>query len=176
MILILDRDLSYLPESHSRSRGGGIAFCGRKDEPDFINGAIDVLSIILPTVISSTCEGEYATAFVMAQLGMSLRVNLRDMGYPQDRTLLTTDNQCAEGIANKTMKLKRSRSMDMRYHWLQDRVKQGDYSVKWRKNTKSLADFFTKTLPTKEFLERRSLYVVKGLPTLLPNLSHKINK
>ena len=112
----------------------------------------------------------------MAQLGMSLRVNLRDMGYPQDRTLLTTDNQCAEGIANKTMKLKRSRSMDMRYHWLQDRFKQGDYSVKWRKNTKSLADFFTKTLPTKEFLERRSLYVVKGLPTLLPNLSHKINK
>ena len=176
MILVLDADVSYLSESHSRSRGGGIAFCGRKDEPDFINGAIDVLSIILPTVVSSTCEGEYATAFVMAQLGMSLRVNLRDMGYPQDRTLLTTDNQCAEGIANKTMKLKRSRSMDMRYHWLQDRVKQGDYSVTWRRNTKSLADFFTKTLPTKEFLERRSLYVVKGLPTLLPNLSNKINK
>ena len=56
--------------------------------------------------------------------------------------------------------------MDMRYHWLRDRVKIGDYAVKWRRNTKSLADFFTKTLPTKEFLQRRSLYV----PLMLPNL------
>ena len=174
MVLILDGDVSYLSESNSRSRGGGIAFCGRKNDPEFINGAIDVLSIILPTVVASTCEGEYATSFVMAQLGMPLRVNLRDMGYPQDRTIITTDNKCAEGIANKTMKLKRSRSMDMRYHWLQDRVKQGDYAVKWRKGTKSLADFFTKTLPTKEFLARRALYVVKGLPILLPNLQSTI--
>ena len=174
MVLILDGDVSYLSESNSRSRGGGIAFCGRKNDPEFINGAIDVLSIILPTVVASTCEGEYATSFVMAQLGMPLRVNLRDMGYPQDRTIITTDNKCAEGIANKTMKLKRSRSMDMRYHWLQDRVKQGDYAVKWRKGTKSLADFFTKTLPTKEFLARRALYVVKGLPILLPNLHSTI--
>ena len=98
------------------------------------------------------------------------------MGYPQDRTLLTTDNQCAEGIANKSTKLKRSKAMDMRYFWLRDRVEQGDFQVKWRSNTKSLADFFTKTLPTKEFLARRALYVVKGLPTLLPKLPHKIRQ
>ena len=170
MILILDGDVSYLSETLGRSRGAGVAFMGKRNDPTFINGPIDVLSVLLPTVVSSVCEGEYATAFMMAQLAMPLRVQLKDLGYKQDMfpngsTLLTTDNLCAEGIANNSMKLKRSRAMDMRYHWLRDRVKLGDFTVKWRKNTHSLADFFSKILPTKEFQRMRNFFVVPGLRT-----------
>ena len=168
MILILDADVSYLSETEGRSRGAGVAFMGKKNDPAFINGPIDILSVILPTVVSSACEGEYAAAFLMAQLAIPLRVQLKDLGYEQNMfsngsTILTTDNQCAEGIANKTVKLKRSRAMDMRYHWLRDKVKQGEFTVKWRKNTFSLADFFTKVLPTKTFQEMRKHFVVPGL-------------
>ena len=162
MILILDADVSYLSEDGAKSRGGGVAYLGKKNDPNFINGAIDVMSVLLPTIVSSVCEGEVAAGFLLAQLAMSFRVNLNAMGYPQDRTLLTTDNQCAEGIANKSTKLKRSKAMDMRYFWLRDRVEQGDFQVKWRSNTKSLADFFTKTLPTKEFLEMRKKFILPG--------------
>jgi hypothetical protein len=167
MVLILDADVSYLSESHARSRGAGVAYLGKKDDPTFINGPIDVFSVILPTVVSSVCEGEYAAAFLMAQLAMPLRVQLKDLNYKQDMfpngsTLLTTDNMCAEGIANNSMKLKRSRAMDMRYHWLRDRVKNGDFTVQWRRNTNSLADFFTKTLTTKEFQRMRRKFIVPG--------------
>ena len=104
---------------------------------------------------------------------MPLRVQLKDLEYPQDMfpngsTLLTTDNQCAAGIANNSVKLKRSRAMDMRYHWLRDRVKQGDFTVQWRSGKKSLADFFTKVLPTKEFQEMRKTFIVPGLRTTPP--------
>lgn len=162
MILILDADVSYLSEDGAKSRGGGVAYLGKKNDSNFINGAIDVMSVLLPTIVSSVCEGEVAAGFLLAQLAMPFRVNLYEMGYPQDRTLLTTDNQCAEGIANKSIKLKRSKAMDMRYFWLRDRVEQGDFQVKWRRNTQSLADFFTKTLPTKEFLEMRKKFIFPG--------------
>ena len=172
MILILDADVSYLSETLARSRGAGVAFMGKKDDPTFVNGPIDVMCVILPTVVSSACEGEYASAFLMAQLAMPLRVQLTDLGYTQNMfsngsTLLTTDNKCAEGIANDSIKLKRSRAMDMRYHWLRDRVKNGDFTVKWRKNTHSLADFFTKVLPTKQFQEMRKLFIVPGPRSIL---------
>ena len=85
MILILDADVSYLSETQARSRGAGVAFLGKKNDPTFVNGPIEVMSVLLPTVVSSVCEGEYAAAFMMAQLAtMPLRIQLKDLGYPQD--------------------------------------------------------------------------------------------
>jgi hypothetical protein len=107
---------------------------------------------------------------------MPFRIQLKDLSYPQDvftngSTLITTDNQCAEGIANKTTKLKRSRAFDMRYHWLRDRVEQSDFTIQWRSKRKSLAAFFTKNHPTKHFLEQRKHFVVYG-DRKIPNLLH----
>ena len=163
MLLILDGDASYLSEDMARSRAGGVAYLGKSNNPDFINGPIDVMSVILPTVVASACESEYASSFLLGQKAMEYQLMLKDLG--QSKTLLTTDNKCSEGISNKTMKLKRSRAIDMRYHWLRDKVEQGVFDVKWRRNTKSLADFFTKNLPTKTFLTNRKFFV-----------SHKFNK
>ena len=59
----------------------------------------------------------------------------------------------------------------MRYHWLRDRVKQGDFTVQWRRNTHSLADFFTKILPTKEFQTMRNNFIVPGIRTTQPKSS-----
>jgi hypothetical protein len=37
---------------------------------------------------------------------------------------LRTDNSKAFGILNETIKQKRSKAMEMRYHWLADRIRQ----------------------------------------------------
>jgi hypothetical protein len=47
------------------------------------------------------------------------------MGHPQDATELKTDNTTADGIANKTVLPKRSKTMAMRYYLIQDRIEQG---------------------------------------------------
>ena len=42
--------------------------------------------------------------------------------------------------------MRRSKSIDMRYHWIKDRVKQTHFTVIWQKGADNLADFFTKPL------------------------------
>ncbi|KAJ1427502.1 hypothetical protein B484DRAFT_397167, partial [Ochromonadaceae sp. CCMP2298] len=38
-------------------------------------------------------------------------------GFPQGPTPLISDNKCAVGIGNSTVKIRRTKAMDMRWHW-----------------------------------------------------------
>jgi hypothetical protein len=55
-----------------------------------------------------------------------------ELGNNQLTTPLLMDNSTAFGILNETIKQKRSKSMDMKYYRLQDRVRQKQYDVYWR--------------------------------------------
>jgi hypothetical protein len=57
---------------------------------------------------------------------------------------MRTDNSTADGIMNKTVKQKQSKSMDMRFYWLQDRVGQGQLRVFWAPGKINLADYQSK--------------------------------
>ena len=50
-------------------------------------------------------------------------------------------------MANDIVKLIKSKTVDMRFHWIRDRISQGQFRVVWRKGANNLADFFTKALP-----------------------------
>jgi hypothetical protein len=65
-------------------------------------------------------------------------------GYPQPATPIQTDNICASGIANDTVKQRRSKVIDMCFYWVKDRIKKGQFMVYWRKGSENDADFFTK--------------------------------
>jgi hypothetical protein len=66
---------------------------------------------------------------------------------PQPATTILCDNKCAVGIAMDIVKPKRTESIDMRFHWIRDRIRQGQFNITWRKGADNLADFFTKPLP-----------------------------
>jgi hypothetical protein len=53
------------------------------------------------------------------------------------------DNSTAFGIMNETIKQKRSKAMDMRYHWLKDRVHK-KIDVYWRPGKEHLGHYHTK--------------------------------
>ena len=53
------------------------------------------------------------------------------MGYPQPATTIITDNECAQGIANDTVKQRRSKAIDMRFYWIRDRVGKGQFTILW---------------------------------------------
>ncbi len=44
--------------------------------------------------------------------------------YPQPPTTILCDNITAIGLANDNIKMKRSKAIDMRFHWIRDRVRQ----------------------------------------------------
>jgi hypothetical protein len=150
MILEIQADASYLSRSNARSVAGGIVYLVNKGivgpaaQP---NGAVSALSQAIDVVVASVGEAEYAAVFKLAQHGAWLRVVAEAMHHAQPATMLWTDNECAEGLANDTLKIKRSKSIDMRFHWVRDRIKQGQFTVKWQKGADNLADFFTKALP-----------------------------
>ena len=123
MILHSQSDCSYLSRSNARSVAGGIFYLGDKDAPTKINGPIHTISSIIPVVVASVGEGEYGSAFLIAREGAMLRNILEDLGYPQPPTHILCDNKCAVGIANDTVTQKRTKSIDMQFHWLRDRVR-----------------------------------------------------
>ncbi len=63
MILIVYVDASYLSRSMARSVVGCIFFMGNRNQPTRINGTISAFSTIIPCVVSSAGEAEYAALF-----------------------------------------------------------------------------------------------------------------
>jgi hypothetical protein len=125
MILHIHSDASYLSVSNARSRLRGLFFLGNKPpDQDKLNGSILIVSSVIKNVVDSTAEAEVGVCFHNAQSGAPLRVALTELGHIQPPTPLGTDNSTAFGILNEKIKQKRSKAMDMRYHWLTDRVNQ----------------------------------------------------
>ena len=70
------------------------------------------------------------------------------MGHLQPPTPVQTDNSTAEGIVNLCVQPKRTKAMDMRFHWLRDRgVNQKQFKFYWRPGTSMQADYWTKHHP-----------------------------
>ena len=89
-----------------------------------------------------------------------IRTILEEMGHPQvGPTLIVTDNQVAAGVANDTVKAKRTKAMDMRFYWIRDRVRQGQYRVHWKRGKSNLGDYFTKRHPPSHHQEMRPTYL-----------------
>lgn len=162
MQLQIHSDASYLSETESRSRAAGIAFLTDHDklgDPDAINGAIDCISTIIKAVVSSAAEAEYAAMFLVGTTAEGLRNTLKDLGHPQGATPIISDNSCAVGIANRTVKQRRSKAIDMRFNWIRDRSDQGHFKVSWAAGPRNRADFFSKSHPTSHHLAMRPIYV-----------------
>ena len=146
MILRLLCDASYLSRPRARSVYGYGCYLGSADA---INGPITCGSKMINEVVSSVAEAELAGAFHTAQHGCSLRRILHALGYPQPPTHMRIDNTVAIGLAENKMNAKRSKAMDMRFFWLVDRIKQGQFFAEHIAGKWNYADFFTKPLPKK---------------------------
>jgi predicted transposase YdaD len=72
---------------------------------------------------------------------------------------LETDNTTATGYSNGKIKQKRTRAMDMRFYWVKDRVKQGQFHVYWGPGYQNLADYFTKHHSLAHHKRMREIYV-----------------
>ena len=123
------------------------------------NGAIHTTCNILKNVMASAAEAETAALFHNTQHGAMIRTILEEMGHPQPPTPVQTDNSTAVGLANGTIRQRKSKAMDMRFYWVQDRVKQGQFLVYWNKGSTNRGDYFTKHHPTSHHVKMRPTYL-----------------
>jgi hypothetical protein len=152
MWLHVHSDASYLSVTRARSRAGGHFTLGNKPKQPIQtltpaptpNGPIHVTCKIMGNVLGSAAEAEIGAAYINAQESVPIRTTLEEMGHPQPPTPLQVDNTTAVGFANNTIKQKRSKAIDMRYYWLQDRTAQGQFLIYWGPGCTNLADYHTK--------------------------------
>ena len=171
MILHSDSDASYLSAPKARSRAAGYHYLSShpKDAskgPDPTdpappnNGAIHVMCNIMREVLASAAEAELAALFHNGREACPLRITLEELGHKQPPTPIATDNTTASGIANDTVKQKRSKAIDMRFYWIRDRTRQGQFVIYWRKGILNKADYFTKHHSHAHHREIRSSYLL----------------
>jgi hypothetical protein len=148
MILAIHSDASYLNESNARSRAGGHHFLSEDVTNPPNNGPIYNEASIIKGVMSSAAEAELGSLYMNARKGVEERNILEEMGHPQPATPVQVDNSTADGIVNSRVQPKRTKAMDMRFHWLRDRaINQNQFRFYWRPGAQQRADYWTKHHP-----------------------------
>ena len=144
-------DASYNSRSEARSVAGCIIYFGDASDPTVENGAILGASAIIDAVMASAGESEIAGAFIAAQHTINIRTIAIALQHPQPPSPILTDNEFTVDFANNTCKQRRSKTIDMRFYWLRDRVKQNQIVITHIPGKNNLADIFTKTLSVQNF-------------------------
>ena len=107
MRLIIHSDASLLVEWDAKSNYGGYLYLGWNqddEEPQKINGAVDVSASLLPLVAISVAEAELGGTFYNAKKGKVLRLTLEEMVQKQGPTTIFVENNTASRICNSTIK------------------------------------------------------------------------
>ena len=148
MILAVHSDAGYLNVDGARSRAGGHHFLSEDVPIPPNNGAIHNVAEIIKAVMSSAAEAETGGLYINARKAVEERNILHEMGHKQPPTPVQTDNSTADGIVNNRVQPKRTKAMDMRFHWLRDRaVNQKQFRFYWRPGPANRGDYYTKHHP-----------------------------
>jgi hypothetical protein len=147
MILAAHSDAAYLNVGKARSRSGAHIMLSEDIPVPTFNGPVLTISQIIKFVASSAAEAELAGLYICAKEMVPLRNSLIEMGWPQPKSPIQTDNTTALGVANKTIITKKMKSMDMRLWWLRCRESQGQFRYYWGPGPTNEADYPTKAHP-----------------------------
>ena len=82
--------------------------------------------------MSSTTEAELAALYTVARECVYIRTILEEVGHQQPPTPVQTNNQTAEGVVSTKVQPKRTKAMDMRFHWLCNRQTLRRFRFNWQ--------------------------------------------
>jgi hypothetical protein len=126
MVFAGHSNASYHSKSKARSRVGGHFFMSNNTAKPPNKGAILTIAQIIKAVMSLVAEAEVGALYINCREAISACHTLEFMGHPQPLTPMQTDNTTALSIVNNNV-IKKSKAMDMKYHWLCNRESQGQF-------------------------------------------------
>ena len=112
--------------------------------------------------MASAAEAETAGIFGNAQMAITIRRALEQLGHPQPPTPIKTDNSTAHSFVHNNIKQRRSKTWDMRWNWLRDRKTQQEIQPYWDKGSNNDGDYFTKHHPPEYHKIQRQKYILKN--------------
>lgn len=115
-------------------------------------------------VALSSMEAEYIAMCQGAKEVAFHRSLLLEMGFKcvvPEPTTIWYDNQGAQFLANNPSTHKRSKHIDIRFHFIRDKCLKGELVVKYVASSENIADIFTKSLNKESHLKCCNLLKLK---------------
>ena len=145
MMLHIDSDAAYLILPGAKSRVAEFFHLSNASETQhtpspLLNDTIHIECKALRHVVSSAAEAEMAALFHNAKTALEIRNILTALDHKQPIIPLKTDNTTAAGFIHNFVHQRRSKSWDMRYHWLRERNNK-DLNIYWAPGKNNLADY-----------------------------------
>ena len=119
-------------------------------------GAVDWKSKKQSTIAMHAAQAEYVAASEASMEAVWIRKYIEDLGVMpsiSNPTDMYCDNTAAIIFANEPGVMKGARHFLRRYHYVRERVANGDIALKWVPTDDNLADPFTKALSGKKVIE-----------------------
>ncbi|GBM60262.1 Retrovirus-related Pol polyprotein from transposon TNT 1-94 [Araneus ventricosus] len=131
-----------------------------------LNGPVTWCSQKQSTVSTSTTEAEYIATSTAVKEVLWLRQLLQDVSEIElcdEGITLFVDNQSAIKLIKNPVFHKRTKHIDVRYHFIREKCDDGSVNIKYVKSEEQLADIFTKALPKVKFEKLRELLNIKEI-------------
>ena len=112
----------------------------------FAGGAVSWQSRLQKCVALSTTEAEYVAATEACKELLWLKRFLQELGFKQQCYVVLCDNQSAIHLAKNSMFHKRTKHIDVRYHWIRDAIEDGLFELDKVHTDDNGSDMLTKPL------------------------------
>lgn len=117
------------------------------------------------TVALSTAEAEYIALSCATQEAVWLRQLASELNLKQSKpTVIYEDNQSAISFARNAQVQGRMKHIDIRYHFIQEKVIDGTIEIKYCSTDQMLADILTKGLSGTVFNRLRKMTGIVPIP------------
>jgi hypothetical protein len=126
----------------------------------FNGNVISWMSKKQPTVALSSTESEYMAITKCAQEVAWYQTWVKEIFSTTVTALLFTDNKSAQHLCKNDGYHQRTKHIDIRHHWIRERVTAQQIAVDWVPTTEQLADILTKGLPTRLYVTLRDQLLV----------------
>lgn len=114
-------------------------------------GAITWNSHRQKCVVLSTTEAEYIAACSATKELVWIKQLLKDIGQDVEKITLLIDNQGAIKLIRNPEFHKRSKHIDIQYHYVREKLQENILDLKYISSKEQAADMFTKPLPRERF-------------------------
>eukprot|EP00804_Cyclotella_cryptica_P014004 CCRYP_002480-RA/>CCRYP_002480-RA protein AED:0.39 eAED:0.39 QI:0/0/0/1/0/0/2/0/237 len=114
---------------HTCSRAGGHFFLSEDDPFPCNNGAILTLAQIIKPVMSSAAKAELGALYINAREAIPQQHLLNELGHHQPITPIQINNSMAIGVVTNIIQPKRTKAMDMQFHWLYCQENQKQFCI-----------------------------------------------
>ncbi|GMF50089.1 unnamed protein product [Phytophthora fragariaefolia] len=133
-------------------------WAGNRDDRRSVSGMMVMMcgapvvwrSTFHKTVALSSIEAEYMVLSECVKEVVWMRLLLKNLGSEKTGgTVVSEDNQGARALAKNVGYQSRTKHIDIRYHFIREKVATGEVKLKYVELKNQLADFLTKGLSTK---------------------------